>query len=1007
MKRTTKSLMGILLCLVMLCSMLGVAVFADWADNISFLPAGPDGGYLKGVAVGDYWGQDNPHIDYSQIDSLVEIPGTTESGYYIGNLQPNSIIWVKESSGSPEMSIAVEKATAPVADNYSVTIKTDDYSILKANIPNLEYSNDGTAWTDLPTTDTPVSGTVYLRVKADTVKLASDYITIDCGAKVDQYYPLWIGNVHISTNNLSTSTWEYNPFSHTLSIKGNITATYSDIAEASELKDGAAIYYLGTDALTIQSNGDYSITARNGGNEINCCYGIYTGNSDITLAGTMSVTAENAKNISAGIVVNDRMLNIQSGADIKATAGAAIDSYGVKSCALTVNGKLTGTSGNAGNISCGVYSNGALTLTSDNSSLNGTGSYSKLNSFGIYSTGALTVNDGTVSGTAGNAYDTNESGSIVLNEAQSIGIFAPTVAMTKGVITATGANGTSYSCGLGIIAGLDVSKGSIQAKSGDSMKTSAAIDLTGVSGATAVIRGGRIEATYSGTGTSNNYAIKDGIIDQRGGEIVATANGTNATGISSAVSMTGDAKLTSTSSTGRALTSAPSYTTSYTAEAKSGSSESTATKIPTESLSDTSYYTKNYVSIKPIIPTTGIELGADFQLGLGGTKTIDVTFSPENATDTELIWSSNDSSVATVDQNGFVTAKGKGTTKIFAKLKSNATITDFVTVEVTTKAVTGISIDKTSLTIAEGESDTITYTITPSDASEQRAEVSTGNSNVASISSPSTTSKTVTVKGESTGTTTIKFKSVDGGYEVSCPVTVTKKTPVTGVTITDTTGATISSLSLTTKGSSKQVFAVVTPTTATNKGVEWSSNDNSVIAIPVEHQTDTSCYIVAYGNGTATVTATTKDNPSIRAIINVTVTDTTSTYKFTYKENSGVWYYDSKTYNTFTVKCDGPYTSLQGIMMDGYIVPSSYYTVADGSTIVTFAYPYMSTLSHGRHTLSFVYPYQTVNTFIWSRSLYDPPITGDSGTAGMITALCISALAAGSCGIVLKRKKEN
>ena len=406
-----------------------------------------------------------------------------------------------------------------------------------------------------------------------------------------------------------------------------------------------------------------------------------------------------------------------------------------------------------------------------------------------------------------------------------------------------------------------------------------------------------------------------------------------------------------------------------------------------------------------VIKTTGIDIGGNFSLAVGAEKTLKATYSPSNATDKDLTWTTTNSSIATVDENGTVKGIADGTAIITAKLKSDNSVQDYVTVSVSTSHVTGISLDKTSITLAEGESTTLTYSVTPYEASDGRAQVTAGNAAIASISTTSPSSKTITVTGVAAGTTTITFKSVDGGYTAVCQVTVTTKEYVSGVAITDATGTAVSSITLTSKGSTKSVYAIVLPTTASNRSVEWATSDNNIAYIT--NATNTSCVINAYGNGTATITATTTDGSGKYAAINVVVNDATSTYKYTYKDNSGVWYYDSTSYSGFTVRCDGPASLLQGVLLDGYVLSSSYYTVAEGSTYITFPYSFMATLSHGRHTLSLIYPSCQVSTYIWSRSLYDPPITGDTDMTGYIAAMSVSALMAASCTVILKKKKED
>ena len=77
-------------------------------------------------------------------------------------------------------------------------------------------------------------------------------------------------------------------------------------------------------------------------------------------------------------------------------------------------------------------------------------------------------------------------------------------------------------------------------------------------------------------------------------------------------------------------------------------------------------------SEKKVIPktikVTGIKLNKkSSNLEVGKTLKLKATISPTNATNKNITWSSSNKEVATVDKNGKVTAKKKGTVKITAK----------------------------------------------------------------------------------------------------------------------------------------------------------------------------------------------------------------------------------------------------------------------------------------------------------------------------------------------------
>ena len=68
---------------------------------------------------------------------------------------------------------------------------------------------------------------------------------------------------------------------------------------------------------------------------------------------------------------------------------------------------------------------------------------------------------------------------------------------------------------------------------------------------------------------------------------------------------------------------------------------------------------------KKAIPVESVQLSetGPITLSLDETFTVSAVITPSNATDNNIVWSSDDVEVATVDANGVITAKGKGTAK--------------------------------------------------------------------------------------------------------------------------------------------------------------------------------------------------------------------------------------------------------------------------------------------------------------------------------------------------------
>ncbi|WXJ88712.1 hypothetical protein MTKAM_02710 [Moorella thermoacetica] len=182
------------------------------------------------------------------------------------------------------------------------------------------------------------------------------------------------------------------------------------------------------------------------------------------------------------------------------------------------------------------------------------------------------------------------------------------------------------------------------------------------------------------------------------------------------------------------------------------------------------------------VKVTGVSLDTNtLSLTVGSTVQLKATVSPDNATNKEVTWSTSDEKIATVDDQGNVkgVAVGKATITVTT---ADGGFTDTCEVTVvrrsgggggggggggsTTIHVTGVSLDKTSLTMTVGDTAQLTATVTPDNASNKSVTWSSDNAAVATVDN------TGKVTAVAAGTATITVKTVDGGYTASCVVTV-------------------------------------------------------------------------------------------------------------------------------------------------------------------------------------------------------------------------------------------
>ena len=226
----------------------------------------------------------------------------------------------------------------------------------------------------------------------------------------------------------------------------------------------------------------------------------------------------------------------------------------------------------------------------------------------------------------------------------------------------------------------------------------------------------------------------------------------------------------------------------------------------------------------------------------GEVVTLTATVNPSNASNKNVYWTSSDSSVATVDNSGKVTAIKAGSATVTVTTEDGGkTATCSVTVKEKIYPVTGVTLDKTSAELTEGDVTVLTATVNPSNASNKNVYWTSSDSSVATVDN---SGKVTAVKA---GSATITVTTEDGGKTATCSITVNEKVyPVISVTLDKT------SVELT-EGDITVLTATVNPSNASNKNVYWNSSDSSVATV------DNSGKVAAVKAGSATITVTTED----------------------------------------------------------------------------------------------------------------------------------------------------
>lgn len=224
--------------------------------------------------------------------------------------------------------------------------------------------------------------------------------------------------------------------------------------------------------------------------------------------------------------------------------------------------------------------------------------------------------------------------------------------------------------------------------------------------------------------------------------------------------------------------------------------------------------------VKVVILPTGVDAPDTLELYTNGEseKSLDAKIVPEDATEVKLAYVSSDEGVATVDENGLVTAVADG----------KCTITAYV--------------------IADAPA-------TAESATQEADAVVTGDEDA---TSEAATDDGIAMMPEDLADVDSAFGVVPDGMKAETEVTVSTK--VEKIELDQTKG----SLKV---GNSVTIKATVTPDEATDKTVTWSSSDEKVATV------DSNGKVTAVASGNAVITATSESNEDVKANYDVTVTD--------------------------------------------------------------------------------------------------------------------------------------
>ena len=244
-----------------------------------------------------------------------------------------------------------------------------------------------------------------------------------------------------------------------------------------------------------------------------------------------------------------------------------------------------------------------------------------------------------------------------------------------------------------------------------------------------------------------------------------------------------------------------------------------------------------------VVPVTGIRLAANKITVFAGQSSPSAAYSvlPDNATNKKVLWSSDDKTIATVDQNGIIIGVKAGDTKIHitAEDTKKGTKTAVINVKVV-QPVKSISLDLSEIRIGVGTKAKAKASVFPNDATNKKVTWTTADKNIAQVSADGT------ITGRGTGVTKIICEAQDGSG-IKAEITASVYQPVKSLQLNQ------KQLTAYVGKKSAPLVCSINPATAAYQTVTWSSSDESVATVNDRGE------VTGIKGGTVIITATSNE----------------------------------------------------------------------------------------------------------------------------------------------------
>ena len=275
--------------------------------------------------------------------------------------------------------------------------------------------------------------------------------------------------------------------------------------------------------------------------------------------------------------------------------------------------------------------------------------------------------------------------------------------------------------------------------------------------------------------------------------------------------------------------------------------------------------TRASISIQVVQKPEQIELDkTDATVDVGKTAVIKATVLPKNANNRNVVWTSSDEGVASVNAEGRVTGVALGDCEIICKDKETGTVEARATVHVQ-QPVKKIAFDQEQITVYAGETQQLNWTVEPADASNPKISLKSGKPEILTVNEDGT------VTGIAPGEVTVSAVTTDGSNR-QAKIKVRVLQHVTGVHM-------LRKVAYIDVKQSSNTRAILEPEKATNARMTWESADTSVATAEGNSKTPNRVKITGVREGETVVTGTTEDG-GYQASIIVRIGDWEHSLKF-------------------------------------------------------------------------------------------------------------------------------